>query len=89
MVQVFLPELGENITKATVSFWHVEEGATIEEGSDLVEMATDKAVFNVPAPCSGTIIEIVAHEGDTIEPGEALAVIEEDTVAPKDKEEVE
>ncbi len=88
MIKVSLPELGENITKATVSYWYVEEGATIEEGSDLVEMATDKAVFNVPAPCSGTVVEIVAHEGDSVEPGEILAVIEEDSGISEKEEEL-
>jgi len=87
MIKAYLPELGENITKATVSYWHIEEGATIEEGADLVEMATDKAVFNVPAPCSGTLIEIIAHEGDVVEPGGVLAVIEEDTVTDESQDE--
>ena len=86
MIKVYLPELGENITKATVSYWYFEEGATVVEGNDLVEMATDKATFNVPAPCSGTLVEIFAHEGDTIEPGEVLAAIEEDTVSTEKEE---
>lgn len=76
MVKVLLPQLGENVTKATVSYWYVQEGASVAEGSDLVEVATDKATFNVPAPCSGMLREIIIHEGDTVEPGEVLAVIE-------------
>ena len=86
MVKVYLPQLGENITKATVSYWYYEEGASVTEASDLVEVATDKATFNVPAPCSGTVAEILVHEGETAEVGEVLAVIEEDTVAEEDKE---
>ena len=88
MVKVYLPELGENITKATVSFWYFEEGASVVEGNDLVEMATDKATFNVPAPCSGTMVEILAHEGDVIEVGEVLDSIEEDTVSEEKEEEL-
>jgi pyruvate/2-oxoglutarate dehydrogenase complex dihydrolipoamide acyltransferase (E2) component len=84
MIKVHLPELGENISKATVSYWHIEEGATITEGDDLVEVATDKATFNVPAPCSGTLLEIIAHEGDDIHPGDILGMMEEDVVM-KDK----
>lgn len=80
MIKVYLPQLGENITKATVSYWYAEEGATVVEGNDLVEVATDKATFNVPAPCSGTLIKIIVHEGDSAQPGEALATIEEDAV---------
>ncbi|HAJ57444.1 MAG TPA: biotin attachment protein [Candidatus Omnitrophica bacterium] len=87
MIKVYLPELGENITKATISYWYAEEGASVVEGTDLVEVATDKATFNVPAPCSGTLVEVVAHEGDTVHPGEVLAAIEEDTVSDDKTEE--
>ncbi len=80
MIKVPLPDMGENITKATISYWYVEEGARVTEGSDLVEVATDKAAFNVPAPCSGVVRQIVAHEGDSVNVGDPLAVIEEDTV---------
>lgn len=89
MVKVYLPELGENITKATISYWYFEEGSDVIEGNDLVEIATDKATFNVPAPCSGTLVEIMAHEGDVINVGEVLAVIEENPVAGEGEEEKE
>ncbi len=87
MIKIYLPELGENITKATISYWYVEEGAAVAEGDDLVEVATDKATFNVPAPCSGALVEIMAHEGDVAQVGEVLGVIAEDTVTQESKEE--
>ena len=87
MIKVYLPELGDGILKATVSYWYTEEGATVVEGSDLVEISTDKATFNVPAPCSGTLVQIVAHEGDVIEVGAVLATVEEDTVSESGDEE--
>jgi pyruvate dehydrogenase E2 component (dihydrolipoamide acetyltransferase) len=49
----------------------------VAEKDDLVELTTDKATFNLPSPCSGTLSEIFFQEGDTVRPGEALAVIEE------------
>lgn len=78
MVKVILPDLGENISKATISYWHVQEGATVKEGEDLVELATDKATFNVPAPCSGTLIKVLAGEGESVPVGEVLAMIQEE-----------
>ena len=81
MVKVYMPELGENIPKATISYWYFEEGASVIEGNDLVEVSTDKATFNVPAPCSGTLMEIMAHEGDVCEVGEVLAMVEEGEVS--------
>ncbi|MDD5019516.1 MAG: lipoyl domain-containing protein [Candidatus Omnitrophica bacterium] len=89
MVKVFLPNLGEGITKATVSYWYAEEGAAVVEGAELVEVSTDKATFNVPAPCSGTLMGIAAHEGDMIEVGAVLATIEEDTVSESGEQEAE
>ena len=75
--KVTLPELGEDAgDEAEVSFWYVEEGESVEEGEDLVEMVTDKAAFTVPSPASGTLKEIMTPEGETVGVGEQMAVIE-------------
>ena len=76
--EVKLPELGEEVEKATVSFWHHEKGERVEKEDDLVEMVTDKATFNVPSPISGTLSQIKVGEGDTVKVGEVIAIIEED-----------
>jgi len=78
MTKVILPELGEGITKAMVSYWYFQDGEKVGEKDDLVELTTDKATFNLPSPCSGLISEIFFREGDTVNVGEALAVIEEE-----------
>lgn len=76
-VEVKLPDLGEDApNEATVSFFYAEEGGKVKEGDDLVEMVTDKASFNVPAPATGTVTEILAKEEDIIEVGQTLAIIE-------------
>jgi len=77
MTKVVLPELGEGIDKATVSYWYFQPGERVNEKDDLVELTTDKATFNLPAPCSGVLSEIIVHEGDLINVGEVLGVIEE------------
>ncbi len=77
MTKVILPELGEGITKATVSYWYYKVGEKVSEKDDLVELTTDKATFNLPSPCSGTLSEINFSEGDTVAVGEVLGVIEE------------
>ena len=76
-MKVVLPEIGEDVNEATVSFWHVDKGEKINEGDDLIEMVTDKATFNVPAPASGVLTEIMFEEGQTIKVGQTLAIIEE------------
>jgi len=71
-----LPELAEGVNEAVVSFWHFKEGDSIKEGDEIVEMATDKAAFNVPSNVAGILKKIVAKEGDTVKVGQPLAIIE-------------
>ena len=74
-----LPDLGEDAgSEATVTYWHLEDGDHVGQDEDLVEMSTDKAVFTVPSPVSGTILETVVREGDTIKVGDLMAIIETD-----------
>lgn len=76
MAELRLPELTEGVNEAVVSFWHFKEGDNIKEGDEVVEMATDKAAFNVPSKLSGILKKIVAKEGDTVKVGQPLAIIE-------------
>ena len=78
MTKVILPELGEGIEKATVSYWYFKAGDKINEKDDLVELTTDKATFNLPSPCTGILSEVLLCEGDTVGVGEVLAIIEEE-----------
>lgn len=76
MAELKLPELAEGVNEAVVSFWHFKEGDSVKEDDELVEMATDKAAFNVPSKAAGTLKTIVAKEGDTVKVGGVLAIIE-------------
>ncbi len=72
-----LPDLGEDAgNEATVTYWHLDDGDHVEQDSDLVEMSTDKAVFTVPSPVTGTITEIITREGETVKVGDLMALIE-------------
>lgn len=76
MKKLVLPDLGEGIEKATVSYWLVDEGTQVNEGQDVVEMVTDKATFNVPSNHSGVIKKILFREGQVVYVGDGLAEIE-------------
>lgn len=78
MVKVTVPQLGEGIGEVAVSFWHFQNRDKIKKGEDLVEVATDKATFNIPSPVSGIIIDILVQEGQTAKVADVLALIEED-----------
>lgn len=89
MTNVYLPELGEKIEKATVSYWYFQEGQEVKEGEDLAEVATDKATFNIPVPVSGNLVEILVPEGEVANLGEPLAVIDESTASDDTEEPAE
>lgn len=76
MTTISVPELGEGITKATVACWHAKAGESFRSGDDLVELVTDKAVFNVAAEKDGVIKQIVVPEGQEAVIGSTLALIE-------------
>ena len=79
MVQVRLPELGEKIEKATVSYWFFKVGDKVNEKDDLVELTTDKATFNLPSPANGILAEIIAEEGNSVNIGEVLGMIDDNS----------
>ena len=71
-----MPQLGETVTEGTVLKWAKQVGDIIAEDEVLVEISTDKVDTEVPSPASGTILEILVAEGDTVEVGTPLVVIE-------------
>lgn len=74
---VNLPSLGDDAgDEATVSFVYVSAGDTVAEEADLIEMVTDKATFNVPAPKAGKIAKMIVSEGDTIKVGAPICEME-------------
>lgn len=74
---VTLPTLGEDAgDTATVSFTYFDEGDTIKEEDDLIEMVTDKATFNVPAPKAGTLVRYLVAEDDEVKVGDPIALLD-------------
>ncbi len=77
MANVVIPVLGEKIEKATVSYWFFKVGDQVKANDDLVELATDKSTFNLPAPVAGVLTKILSEEGTTVSVGQSIAVISE------------
>lgn len=69
-----LPDPGEGITEAEIAEWYVDEGDAVQEDDPLVDVETDKAVVEIPTPCTGTIEEKAASMGDIVQVGEIIAV---------------
>src|SRR6056297_719957 len=72
---VMVPALGESVSEATVSTWFKQVGDSVAQDEMLCELETDKVSVEVPAPAAGTICDILAQEGDTVQADGKLAVI--------------
>ncbi|MEK7854544.1 MAG: biotin/lipoyl-containing protein, partial [Acidobacteriota bacterium] len=67
--EVVMPQMGESITEGTVSKWLKAVGDKIDKDEPLLEISTDKVDAEVPSPVAGTLLEIRAVEGETVEVG--------------------
>ena len=76
-VKFCLPDIGEGVTEAEIIRWLVREGEEIEENQPVLEVQTDKAVVELPAPAGGKIMPLKWKEGETVSVGEVLYEIEE------------
>jgi len=76
--QIVVPSLGESVTEATVSKWLKQVGEQVNTDEPLVELETDKVNVEVPSPLSGTLSSIKVKEGDTVEVGALLGLVNEE-----------
>ena len=72
---VVLPELGESVTEGTVTRWLKQVGDQVETDEPLLEISTDKVDTEIPSPFSGTLLEILVAEDETVAVGSALGRI--------------
>ncbi len=75
MAKVKVPKLTENTDEVTLTAWFKKEGDAIGKGEALVEMTTDKAVFEVESPCAGVVRKILAREKSVLPTGYVVALI--------------
>ena len=73
-----MPKMGESITEGTIIKWLKQVGDNIDQDEIILEISTDKVDSEIPAPVAGTLAEVVANEGDTVEVGNVIARIETD-----------
>ena len=88
--EMVMPKLGESITEGTVIKWLKSVGDSIVKDETILEISTDKVDSEIPATHSGVLIEILANEGDVVDVGKTIAVIESgESVEPAKIEEKE
>jgi pyruvate/2-oxoglutarate dehydrogenase complex dihydrolipoamide acyltransferase (E2) component len=75
LYEIKVPEAGFSITEGTVVQWHKNVGEKVQEGETIVSVETDKVVVEIPAHCTGVLIEIKHEVGETVPVGSVLGVM--------------
>jgi 2-oxoglutarate dehydrogenase E2 component (dihydrolipoamide succinyltransferase) len=76
-VELRVPEVGESIKEVQIGAWLKKEGDSIERDEALVEIESDKATLELPAPVSGTLAKVLKQKGETVQVGDLIATIGE------------
>jgi 2-oxoglutarate dehydrogenase E1 component len=73
LIDIVTPTGGESVTEGTILEWSVKVGEAVKQGDTVVEISTDKVDMELPAPATGTIVEILARDGETVTVGQVIA----------------
>ena len=81
MANVTLPSLGESVTEGIITQWFKKVGDVVARDEALFEVSTDKVDSEMPSPFAGVLTQISAQEGDTVQTGAIVCVIDENATA--------
>src|ERR1700677_4109496 len=77
LIDVIMPQLGESVSEGTITKWLVREGDIVKKDQPLLEIATDKADTELPAPAGGRVMKLLAKEGGVVAVKSLLCQIDE------------
>ncbi len=89
MVEVALDGLAKNVDEATIQTWFVEEGDSVNEGDDLVELSTEEGMVTITSPKTGILAEVYYDEGELVAKGEILCSVDDEDEGGDDAEDEE
>jgi 2-oxoglutarate dehydrogenase E2 component (dihydrolipoamide succinyltransferase) len=75
-IEIKVPQLSESVSEATLLSWHRQAGEAVKEGENLIDIETDKVVLELPAPQDGVLTEIIKRDGEQVESGEIIAMLD-------------
>ncbi len=79
--KITMPQLGESVSEGTVGRWLKQEGDAVKKDEPLVEIITDKITEEMPSPFSGTLVQILVKENQTVKVGTDIALMESSAAA--------
>jgi len=88
VLEIKIPEAGESIQEVQIGQWLKQEGDWVEQDESVVDLETDKASMELPAPAAGRLAKIHKHDGEAAEVGDVIAEIDEDASRPAVKEQI-
>jgi pyruvate dehydrogenase E2 component (dihydrolipoyllysine-residue acetyltransferase) len=80
-MDIVMPKMGESINEGTIIKWHKKVGDQIKKDEIIFEISTDKVDTEIPSPSDGTLKEIKVNEGDTVEVGTVVAIVDSNGTA--------
>lgn len=75
-MDIIMPKMGESVSEGTILKWHKKKGDAVKRDEIIFEISTDKVDTEIPSPAEGILSEIRFNEGDTVEVGTVVAVID-------------
>lgn len=80
-IELMMPKMGESVAEATIIKWLKEEGEQIDAEESVLEIATDKVDSEIPSTTEGILKKKLFNEGDVVQVGQAIAIIETEAAA--------
>lgn len=74
---VVMPQLGNTVESCLVTTWLVKVGDVVDAATLLCEIETDKSAMEVPSGVAGTVLALLAEEGDDVPVKEPLVIVGE------------
>ncbi len=75
-MDIIMPKMGESVNEGTIIKWHKKVGDSVKQDEIIFEISTDKVDTEIPSPAEGVLKEIRVKEGDTVEVGTVVAVVD-------------
>lgn len=75
-MNIVMPKMGESVSEGTIIKWHKKKGDVVKRDEIIFEISTDKVDTEIPSPADGILSEILVNEGETVEVGTTVAIIQ-------------
>jgi 2-oxoglutarate dehydrogenase E2 component (dihydrolipoamide succinyltransferase) len=76
IVDLKMPEMGEDVTEGTIATWLKQPGDSVQQGEIIAEFMTEKVNVEFPSPASGKLVEVLYEDGAVVKKDQVIARLE-------------